>query len=254
MFNRLAAIAFAGVFAFSSVAFSADDKKDDIDKFFDQIPGSFSADVTLASDYAFRGVSQTGANPAIQGTFGYSVGFDAGIPINLYGSAWGSNVNFGPGDPSYLEIDLTIGINTELKGVSMDFYTIWYTYPDTSGTGNDYVEYAFGLGYDFGFASLGTAFVYSPDYTVNAGEFYYFSADISVPLPFKFTLDTHVGTGAFERNAGVDFTDWSVALSRDIRGFTLQAAYVDNDLNDTRDCGGLDNCDARGVFSVSKSF
>jgi len=254
MWKQLSAVAVAGMLAFSSAAM-AEDKKDDLDKFFDQVPGEFSADVTLTSDYTFRGVSQTGNNPALQGTFGYSVGFDTGVlPINLYGSIWGSNVNFGPADPSYMEIDYTVGVNTEFMGVSADFFTIFYTYPDTENTGNNYVEYGFGLGYDFGFASLGTSFYYSPDYTVNAGQFYYFSADVSVPLPVKFTLDFHVGTGWFKRQAGVDFTDWSVALSRDIRGFTLSAAYVDNDLKDSRDCGDVDICDARGVVSISKSF
>ena len=259
MWNRLIAIAVAGVFALGSTAYAADKKDGDgVDAFFNQIPGEFSADVTLTSDYTFRGVSQTGGNPALQGTFGYSLGlqetFGAPVPINIYGSVWGSNVNFGPADPSYLELDWTIGINTEIAGVSADFYTIWYTYPDTSGTGNDYVEYAGGLGYDFGLASLGISFTYSPDYTVNAGEFYYFAANVSVPLPYKFTLDATVGTGWFERSAGVEFTDWSVGLSRDIRGFTFAGTYVDSNMEDDTECGGLKNCDARGVFSVTKSF
>ena len=62
-------------------------------------------------------------------------------------------------------MNLTPGINTEINGISIDFYTIWYIYPDTSGSGNDYVEYAGGLGYDFGVASLGVSYTYSPDYS-----------------------------------------------------------------------------------------
>ncbi len=257
MFKRIVAFSFAAMLAFCS-AVSAADKKDGIDEAFDLIPGEFSADVTLVNDYTFRGVSQTGGNPALQGTFGYSLGlqetFSAPVPVNVYGSVWGSNVNFGPADPSYLELDWTIGINTELAGVSADFFAIWYTYPDTSGTGNDYVEYAGGLGYDFGLASVGTTFTYSPDYTVNAGEFYYFNASLSVPLPLKFTLDAAVGTGWFERDEGVEFTDWSIGISREIRGFGVSAAYIDNDMDDDTDCGGINNCDARGIVSISKSF
>ena len=257
---KIFSILASGLLALSSIAFAGGHKKDSdpIDAFFNQIPGEFSSDVSLASDYAFRGVSQTGASPAIQGSFGYSLGlqdqFKSPIPINLYTSVWGSNVNFGSTDDSQIEMNLTPGINTEINGVSIDFYTIWYIYPDTSGSGNDYVEYAGGLGYDFGFASLGISYTYSPDYTVNAGEFHYFGASVSVPLPYKFTLDGTVGTGSFEREAGVDFTDWSIALSRDIRGFTLSGKYVANDMNDTDDCGGVGNCDTRGIFSISKSF
>ena len=135
MFKRIVAFSFAAMLAFCS-AVSAADKKDGIDEAFDLIPGEFSADVTLVNDYTFRGVSQTGGNPALQGTFGYSLGlqetFSAPVPVNVYGSVWGSNVNFGPADPSYLELDWTIGINTELAGVSADFFAIWYTYPDLS--------------------------------------------------------------------------------------------------------------------------
>ena len=110
------------------------------------------------------------------------------------------------------------------------------------------------MGYDFGLASLGTTFVYSPDYTANAGEFYYFNAALSVPLPLKLTLDATVGTGWFERDENVEFTDWSIGISREIRGFGLSAAYIDNDMDDDTDCSGNTNCDARGIVSVSKSF
>lgn len=257
MLKRIVAISFSAMLALSS-AVNAADKKDAIDEFFDLVPGEFSADVTLVSDYTFRGVSQTAAQPALQGTFGYSLGlqetFGAPVPINVYGSVWGSNVNFGPSDPAFIELDLTTGINTEVAGISADFYVIWYTYPDTENTGTDYVEYAGGLGYDFGLASLGTTFVYSPDYTANAGEFYYFNAALSVPLPLKLTLDATVGTGWFEREEGVEFTDWSIGLSREIRGFGLSVAYIDNDMDDDTDCSGNNNCDARGIVSVSKSF
>ena len=115
MLKRIVALSFSAMLALSSAA-NAADKKDAIDEFFDQVPGEFSADVTLASDYTFRGVSQTAGQPALQGTFGYSLGlqetFGAPVPINVYGSVWGSNVNFGPSDPAFIELDLITGINT----------------------------------------------------------------------------------------------------------------------------------------------
>lgn len=46
-----------------------------------------SANVTLTSDYPFRGVSQTTRDPAIQG------GFDVGFSNGLYVGTWASNVN-----------------------------------------------------------------------------------------------------------------------------------------------------------------
>ena len=62
------------------------------------VPGEFSANVALTSEYIFRGISQTDGTPAIQGGFDYSVTFleDAGALKNLGGylGVWGSNVRF----------------------------------------------------------------------------------------------------------------------------------------------------------------
>ena len=49
-------------------------------------PHSFTGNVGLVSDYAFRGVSQTDENPAIQG------GFDYAHASGFYLGTWASNV------------------------------------------------------------------------------------------------------------------------------------------------------------------
>jgi uncharacterized protein (TIGR02001 family) len=56
------------------------------------IPGSFSANVSVVSEYFFRGLSQTDDAPALQGGFDYSV--ELAKPISLYAGVWGSNVDF----------------------------------------------------------------------------------------------------------------------------------------------------------------
>lgn len=47
---------------------------------------TFTANVTLASDYVFRGISQSQRQPAIQG------GFDYSHISGLYAGTWASNV------------------------------------------------------------------------------------------------------------------------------------------------------------------
>jgi uncharacterized protein (TIGR02001 family) len=68
---------------------------------------SVSANVTVASDYVWRGLGQTDGKPAIQGGFDYSAesGFYAGV--------WGSNVRpeFGSS-----EFDYYMGYSTETEG------------------------------------------------------------------------------------------------------------------------------------------
>jgi len=54
-------------------------------------PHSWTANVGLFSNYLFRGVSQTAADPALQGGFDYA--YAAG-PVNIYAGTWGSNVSW----------------------------------------------------------------------------------------------------------------------------------------------------------------
>ena len=63
---------------------------------------SVSANVSFATDYIWRGMTQTGEEPAISGGFDYAndAGFYAGI--------WGSNVNFSDGAGS--ELMCTLGM------------------------------------------------------------------------------------------------------------------------------------------------
>ena len=66
---------------------------------------SVSANVSFATDYIWRGMTQTGEEPAISGGFDYAS--DAGF----YAGIWGSNVNFSDGAGS--ELMCTLG--TQLR-------------------------------------------------------------------------------------------------------------------------------------------
>ncbi|WP_241264392.1 TorF family putative porin, partial [Bowmanella dokdonensis] len=58
------------------------------------------ANLTLASDYQFRGISQTDQGPAIQG------GIDISHTQGWYLGVWGSNIEFGQGS---MELDWYAG-------------------------------------------------------------------------------------------------------------------------------------------------
>jgi len=80
-----------------------------------------SGNVTLATDYVYRGESQTNEEPAIQG--GFEVAADSG----LYAGVWASNIGF---DGS-VEIDYFIGFSNEVfEGFSYDIGLIHYDYPN----------------------------------------------------------------------------------------------------------------------------
>ena len=74
------------------------------------IPGDLSANVAIATDYYFRGLSQTDHGPAVQGGFDWSMGLTD--MIGVYVGTWASNVNYnvatagGSVDGGVLELDV----------------------------------------------------------------------------------------------------------------------------------------------------
>jgi uncharacterized protein (TIGR02001 family) len=234
-------------------ALAADDK-DAVDKFFEQL-GTFSGSLAGTTDYTFRGISQTSQGAAVQGSFGWSKDFTLGKQkVGAYASAWGSNLNFKDGDQADLEIDYSGGLTTTVAGVKLDAFAVGYTYPDARSSLNyDYVEAAFGAGYDFGVVNVSGQVYWSPNFFGNIGDAYYMTGSVGVPLPFKLTAAAHVGYSVFTSSTATDYADWSLSLTRNILGFDLSIAYVDTDLS-TTNCAGTHNCDARGVFTIAKSF
>jgi|TARA_R110002050_G_scaffold124942_2_gene244312 uncharacterized protein (TIGR02001 family) len=65
--------------------------------------GELSTTVNATSDYTFNGVSQTDNSPALQASLDYAA--DDG----WYVGAWASNVDFGGGDDTWLELDFYAG-------------------------------------------------------------------------------------------------------------------------------------------------
>ena len=116
---------------------------------------SVSANVSFASDYIWRGMTQTDG-PAMSGGFDYEAesGFYAGI--------WGSNVNFNDGAGS--ELDYYFGYGFEVNGIGVDLGYVAFDYPENN-TGLDFEEVVLGLS----MGDLGLTFALgqdgAPDYT-----------------------------------------------------------------------------------------
>lgn len=225
-----------------------------------------SGNVTLTSDYRFRGISQSDTDPAIQG--GFDVAFDNG----LYAGVWASNVDFGT--DADLEMDFYAGFSGSIsEDVGFDIGYIYYDYPGTDGVdftlnGNekeDYEEIYASL--SFGDATVGVA--YSDDYWLSSGEFYYVYGDYSFALPEGFGLDLHYGYNSFDVASGDSnlkdaekaflsdnadsYSDYSITLSKTVAGLDLALAWVDTDL-DKDELFGSNWADSTVVFSVSKSL
>ena len=85
---------------------------------------SFGFNVGVASDYVFRGVSQTEENPQLSDGWDYCNGI-------FYAGGWASNVDFGDGTDA--EIDLYAGVKPTWGDVTFDFGAIYYGYVNAPG-------------------------------------------------------------------------------------------------------------------------
>lgn len=205
--------------------------------------GEISGNVTVATDYSFRGWSQTTRDPAIQG------GFDYGFESGLYIGTWASNLKYG--DDASTEIDLYAGFGGEFgNGNTFDFSVIRFEYP-SEGSSLDYMEIAGSIG--IGALTLGVN--YSPAYLGEGGpSFFYPYIGYSWAPSDAASLDFQVGMSMAEEVGGPDedsYMDYSVTLTIPTGGVDLGLAVVGTNL-DEEVCGA--DCELRLIFSISKSM
>lgn len=186
------------------------------------------ADVTvspsLVSDYDFRGYSQSGKSPALQIGLDYASG-----PIHV--GAWTSNVDFGKGDAK-TELDLLADYSFGSdETVKFNTGVVYYTYP-----GHDEWTYPeawvtatrgwFSLGYHYGWAWP----VVSAGHGVDSLEGSYIEGNVTVPLGDSgFSAAGHVGYSFGQYWSSIEYTDWSLGVSKTLGKFNVALKYVGSD-------------------------
>ena len=199
-----------------------------------------SANVTLATDYTFRGISQTGERGAIQG------GFDWAGETGLYAGVWGSNINFG-GDAS-TEFDYYGGFAGETAGgLGYDIGFIYYDYENEPEF--DYLEFALG----FSFADFSVGVNYSNEFGDGGPKYIYYSAGYDMALNDDFSIGFNIGytdtdEDDFWEDGADTYMDYGITLGYSAYDLDFALALIGTDLDD------VDAADDRIVFSISKSF
>jgi len=202
-----------------------------------------SGNVTLISDYKFRGISQTDGGPAIQGAL------DLDFGNGFYLGTWGSNVDFA----NSLELDYYGGFRGKIsESLGFDIGYLYYDYPSTPDE-DPYAEVYGKL--DFSGFTIGLAF--SDDYYLESGKFLYTSAEYATELN-GFGFNFHLGYNAFDRDtflggASDSYLDYSAGVGREWVGLEWNLSLVDTNLN-RGECFGEDWCDLSAVLSLSKSL
>lgn len=217
---------------------------------------SLLMDVTLASDYRTRGISQTQNDPALQGsvTLAHSSG--------LYLGAWSSNVDFGGGLKTRQEVDYYAGwLWQATDDVSLDLGYLKYSYPKESQFNQSEV---YGI---LSVHGVKLAAYYSDDAPgIDSQQNSLYSyVGYETELPYDMGLKLRYGLMDFKDphlysssgEAEDSYHEWEVKLTHELAGVMLGLSYIDTDLSKSQcisNWGFDDVCSATVVASTSKSF
>lgn len=210
---------------------------------------SISGNVALTTDYAFRGISQTDENPAVQGGLDASFG-DSGI----YVGTWASSINFGTGGGN-LELDVYGGYKFNAGPVAMDVGVIGYLYPGAADDGAEldfyevYAKPSFALSDQF---TLGGALYWSPEFTGESGDALYYEVNGAFAASPELSFSGAVGMQTVDTDgffAGEDeYTTWNVGGTFSTMGLGFDLRYHGTDVDDAP------IYDDRVVLSIKKAM
>ena len=224
-------------------------------------PGLAAAQVTgnmsLVSDYRFRGLTQTFEEPALQG------GFDYAHSSGLYVGNWNSSISddFFSGAP--LEMDFYGGYKGTAGDFGYDVGLLYYYYPGSNlpGVGKiDNTEIYAGVSWRFlslKYFHAVSDFFGQPD--TDGSNYIDFSA--TWDLGQGWGINGHVGHQKVKNLANADYTDYKLGITKDVGGWVFGLSFVDTDADSaaytftnassgtTKEVG-----DSTVVLSVSKTF
>ena len=222
---------------------------------------TYTFNVVGTSDYVFRGFSQTGRDPTLQGGADFAYGI-------FYQGVWASGLEFdvdqtnAAPDIAWAEIDIYGGITPTWKSpfgdVLFNFGYIYYWYPEAlDGLAElDYVEAR--AGYSTSFIknlTTGTTVFYSPEYTGKAGEVWTIESTAAYALPAMGPVATTIsglyGWSIGEQsnlnyvavigNGDDEYKYWNAGVTFAVDKISFDFRYWDTDISDVNAITGVDN-------------
>lgn len=186
---------------------------------------SVSFNVGAASDYMFRGISQTDSKAQVYG------GADLGIGT-FYAGVWLSNVDFGS---DHVEYDLYAGFKPTLGPVALDVALLRYGYTNQeSGDNFDFWEAKLAGSVPAGSGTIGAAVFYTPENFGKTGQATYVEVNGSVPLMDKVSVSGAIGHQALKGDG--DYETWNLGVGYAINDvFGVDLRYWDTNIKKSDD-------------------
>jgi uncharacterized protein (TIGR02001 family) len=188
---------------------------------------SFTYNVGLVTDYRYRGISQSGLNPALQG------GVDYSHASGLYLGAWASTITWitdsAPTAKGRLEVDLYGGYKGTAGPISYDVGLLqyWYVNNNLSPNANTLELYA-----------AGTYGAYTAKYSHSLSNLFGFTnSSGSGYLDLSATFDLgngwgivpHIGRQRISNNGTFSYTDASLTVTKEAYGLVFSGMLVGTD-------------------------
>jgi uncharacterized protein (TIGR02001 family) len=213
-------------------------------------PLSFNVSVT--TDYRYRGISQTRLKPALQG------GADYASPSGFYIGAWGSTIKWikDAGGDAPAEVDVYAGYKTEVsKDLLLDVGVLQYYYSKNklNPSANTLELYgALTAGPATAKLSYSTSNLFG--FADSKGSLY-LDLSASFDLGDGLMLTPHLGRQEVRHNKTYSYTDYSLALSKDFSGLVVSGAVIGTDTDAYVGGPSSKNLGKAGlVLSLKKSF
>ena len=199
-----------------------------------------SFNVGAATDYVFRGVSQTDENSQIFAAADLTAG-------RWYAGVWASNIDYNDGTEA--EVDLYGGFKPEFAGLTLDLGAIVYLYPgQPDGADYDYIEAKVGASRSFGAASVAVNAFYSPDFFGAEDEALFLEGSLGYTVREGLSV-----SGALGRqwvSSDLDYTTWNAGVNWAFaERLALDVRYFDTDEDFLGELG-----DGRLVAAIKATF
>lgn len=251
-------------------------------------PGPVTANVTLASQYRYRGISQTNSLPAIQG------GFDYAHESGFYIGNWNSSISWindgytgqSPSVSAPIEMDFYAGYKKEVsEGLTLDVGLLEYYYPTKNLIGA--TTYTAGaltssrqavgqspstleayIGATYGFATLKYSYALTNLFGIDQSKgAQYIDLSLNYDTGFEgITLNGHVGyqyvpstslTTGTSLEPNFSYTDWKIGLTKDFgNGLAGAIAYIGTNASNGAYYSPTGDNTGKGtaVVSLTKTF
>jgi uncharacterized protein (TIGR02001 family) len=192
----------------------------------EEAESNLSWNLSVTSNYVFRGATQTNDNPALQGGLDYAFG-DSG----WYVGTWLSNIDFvSPGTPD-IELDGYFGYSVDFSDDwNLDLHAVRYFYLGSSQSYGsiDYNEYFAKVTYA---EMINFTVAYANDYANGGYSSMYYNLGGSFDLGHDFSLNASVGHSNFSDDFG-SYDDWNIGVSRQFGPVDIAINYYDTSTDD----------------------